>query len=232
MYTSPYSENATDFAGDLTSSRSTSGGFLNKVGRLGTICCNSSLERKIFHFHWTSRNLRFGKSAKGRCVDSSPCWWYAATSDECDGIGHCYNQGVHIQSTKAINHATAKHFRVSQAFIRGFKGEDGSIHVNKIGTNDNHSDFFTKALCVELFRKHRDVVMGPEHLQKYVPADIWLLSSPWKLSSRGSVGIFRYPTSIHHCVCLGTCLSSYYGYIRCIFLFILLWVSTLTYGSY
>jgi hypothetical protein len=60
---------------------------------------------------------------------------------------------------------------VSQAYIRG-KGEDGSIHVNKIGTHDNHSDFFTKALCVELFRKHRDVVMGPEHLQKYVPADI------------------------------------------------------------
>ncbi len=44
------------------------------------------------------------------------------------------NPGVHIQSTKAINHATAKHFRVSQALsIRG-KGEDGSIYVNTIGT--------------------------------------------------------------------------------------------------
>ncbi len=63
----------------------------------------------------------------------------------------------------------AKHFRVSQAFIRG-KGEDGSIHVNKIGTNDHHSELFAKALCAELFRKHRDVVMGPEHLQKCVPA--------------------------------------------------------------
>ena len=78
------------------------------------------------------------------------------------------NQGVHIQSTKAINHATAKHFRVAQAFIRS-KGEDGSIRVNKIGTNDNHSDFLTKALCSELFRKHRDVVMGPKHLQEFVP---------------------------------------------------------------
>ena len=153
-----------DFAGDLTSSRSTSGGFL-KVGRLGSICCNSSLER-------TGQAETYALSSLVKDV----VWTRHLAADmrrpqmnatELDTD----NQGVHIQSTKAINHATAKHFRVSQAYIRG-KGEDGSIHVNKIGTHDNHSDFFTKALCVELFRKHRDVVMGPEHLQKYVPADI------------------------------------------------------------
>ena len=35
-----------DFAGDMKSSRSTSGGFL-EVERLGTIYCKSSLEKKI-----------------------------------------------------------------------------------------------------------------------------------------------------------------------------------------
>ena len=72
------------------------------------------------------------------------------------------NQGVKIQATKAVNHATAKHFRISQAYIRS-KGDDGTVEVQKVSTTMNHSDFLTKALGTELFVRHRDAVMGPQH---------------------------------------------------------------------
>ena len=155
-----------DFAGDLSSSRSTSGGFL-KVGQLGTICCRSSLEKKISTSTGQAETYALASLVK------DVVWTRQLAHDMRRSMSgptalDTDNQGVHIQSTKAINHATAKHFRVAQAFIRS-KGEDGSIRVNKIGTNDNHSDFLTKALCSELFRKHRDVVMGPKHLQEFVP---------------------------------------------------------------
>ena len=155
-----------DFAGDLSSSRSTSGGFL-KVGQLGTICCKSSLEKKISTSTGQAETYALASLVKDvvwtrQLAHEMRRNMSGPTTLDTD------NQGVHIQSTKAINHATAKHFRVAQAYIRS-KGEDGSIRVNKIGTNDNHSDFLTKALCSELFRKHRDVVMGPKHLQEFVP---------------------------------------------------------------
>jgi hypothetical protein len=157
-----------DFAGDLRSSRSTSGGFL-KVGQLGTIYCKSSLEKKISTSTGQAETYALSSLVKDvvwtrQLAEEMRRGMLAPTALGTD------NQGVHIQATKAINHATAKHFRVAQAFIRS-KGEDGSILVGKVGTNDNHSDFLTKALCSELFCRHRDAVMGPKHLQVHVPVN-------------------------------------------------------------
>ena len=66
-----------------------------------------------------------------------------------------------MQATKAVNHATAKHFRITQAYVR-CKSDDGSVSVSKVGTFDNHADFLTKPLCRTPFERHRLAVMGPQ----------------------------------------------------------------------
>jgi len=71
------------------------------------------------------------------------------------------NQGVEIQATKSVNHATAKHYRMSQAYVRS-KDLDETVKVIKVRTELNHSDFLAKPLCRLLFERHRDAVMGPQ----------------------------------------------------------------------
>ena len=71
------------------------------------------------------------------------------------------NDGVLIQSTKAINHTGAKHHRIAQHMIRQLN--DG--HVMKTGyvnTDANGADFLTKALAAGPFQKHRMTTMGPQ----------------------------------------------------------------------
>jgi hypothetical protein len=148
-----------DLAGDLTTSRSTSG-FYAKLGQHGTVACNSSLERKISTSTGQAETYALASTVKEvvwirhllhdiRHPQTKP------TKTRTD------NQGVKIQATKAVNHATAKHYRISQAYIRS-KGDDGTVEVEKVSAADNHSDFLTKALCTELFVRHRDAVMGPQ----------------------------------------------------------------------
>jgi hypothetical protein len=64
------------------------------------------------------------------------------------------NDGVRIQSTKPINYSKARHFRVSQAYVRG-KEEDGTIDVQRVDTDQNPADLFTKPLHSLLFVRHR-----------------------------------------------------------------------------
>ena len=71
------------------------------------------------------------------------------------------NQGVEIQATKSVYHATAKHYRISQAYVRS-KDLDGTVKVIKVMTELNHSDFPTKTLCRLLFEHRRDAVIGPQ----------------------------------------------------------------------
>jgi hypothetical protein len=148
-----------DLAGDLRTSRSTSGGYV-KMGEHGTVACNSSLERKI------STSTGQAETYSLASVIKEVVWIRHLLHD----IRHPQtkptrtrtdNQGVKLQATKAVNHATAKHYRISQAYIRS-KGDDGTVEVEKVATALNHSDFLTKALCTELFVRHRDAVMGPQ----------------------------------------------------------------------
>ena len=71
------------------------------------------------------------------------------------------NDGVLKQSTKAINHATAKHYRIGQAYIRS-KVDDQTVNVEGVNTSQNPSDFFTKALLRPVFDRHRHAIMGPQ----------------------------------------------------------------------
>jgi hypothetical protein len=71
------------------------------------------------------------------------------------------NQGVLQQSTKAINHSTAKHYRIAQAYIRS-KVDDQTIKVGSVHTSKNAADIFTKALHAPPFTAHRLTIMGPQ----------------------------------------------------------------------
>ena len=65
------------------------------------------------------------------------------------------------QSTKAVNHADAKHYRIAQAYVRQAVSH-GIIKVCGIDTEENEADMFTKALGPKPFAKHRAAVMGPQ----------------------------------------------------------------------
>jgi hypothetical protein len=152
-----------DLAGDLATSRSTSGGYV-KLGEYGTVACNGSLERKISTSTGQAETYSLASLVK------EIVWIrhllhelrFPQTKPTRTGTD---NQGVEIQATKSVNHATAKHFRISQAYIRS-KGEDSTIDVVKVSTALNHSDFLTKPLCKLLFERHRDAVMGPQRPPK------------------------------------------------------------------
>jgi hypothetical protein len=72
-----------------------------------------------------------------------------------------YNDGEQKQSTKAVNHSTAKHYRVGQEYIRD-NGNNGTVKVETVDTADNAAVIFTKALDFKAFARHRDFIMGPQ----------------------------------------------------------------------
>jgi hypothetical protein len=147
------------FADDLKSSRSTRGHFL-RMGGTGAVSANCTLERKIS----TSTQQAETYALAALCRDCEylrllladlGCPQAAPSPLDTD------NDGTFKQSTKQVNHATAKHFRVSQAYIRGL-GNEGVVRVEKVGTAHNASDIFTKALPASLFLRHRSTIMGPQ----------------------------------------------------------------------
>jgi hypothetical protein len=148
-----------DLAGDLITSRSTMGSYA-KYGEHGTVACNSSLDRKISTSTGQAETYALASLVKELVWIRHLCYElrFPQTGPTQTGTD---NQGVHLQSTKSINHAAAKHYRISQAYIRS-KGVDGTVKVVKVSTEKNHADFFTKPLCFKLFDSHRTAVMGPQ----------------------------------------------------------------------
>ena len=148
-----------DLAGDKHTSRSTLGYFA-RMGKYGAISFHSTLERKICTS--TQQAETYAVSSCLRDV-----LWIRVLLGELGAIQadptviDSDNQGVQLQSIKQINHATAKHFRISQAFIRQ-NGEDGSSRINKVDSKDNASDTFTKPLYAAAFKTHRLTIMGPQ----------------------------------------------------------------------
>ena len=150
-----------DLAGDLSTSRSTLS-FHTRIGQYGNLHSSSSLERKIctstgqaetYAFHsllkeiiWERNLLReLGFFQEGH----TPCY--------------CDNDGVTIKSTKMVNHAAAKHYRIAQAFIRQICS-DGIAKALAVDTSNNPSDIGTKALAVLPFQRHRLSIMGPQDM--------------------------------------------------------------------
>jgi hypothetical protein len=74
------------------------------------------------------------------------------------------NEGVEKQSTKAINHTGAKHYRIAQAMIRQLN-EDKIIETEYVNTDHNCADLLTKPLLTSSFERHRRTIMGPQSLE-------------------------------------------------------------------
>ena len=65
------------------------------------------------------------------------------------------------QSSKAINHSGAKHYRIAQAMIHQLNA-DQEIATRYVHTDENGADFLTKALPTKAFETHRLATMGPQ----------------------------------------------------------------------
>lgn len=153
-----------DLAGDLNSARTVLSSHV-RFGDFGTVHSSCSLERKICTSTGQAETYSFSRLLKEIIwerkllqelgfpqTDPTPCY-----TD---------NDGVVIQSTKMVNHAAAKHYRISQAFIRQVCSE-GIATALPIDTHSNCSDIGTKALTGTLFLRHRAAIMGPQS-----PADL------------------------------------------------------------
>jgi hypothetical protein len=148
-----------DLAGDLNTSRSTSG-HQCQMGLYGCISCSSKLERKI------SNSTGMAETYAHQSLTKEVIWvrhllrelgFEQKRPTRCDTD----NTGVINQSTKAINHAGAKHYRIAQADIRQLN-LDLTIATTYVNTDENQSDFLTKALPTKAFLKHRLANMGPQ----------------------------------------------------------------------
>jgi hypothetical protein len=148
-----------DLAGDLATQRSTLGHYL-KLGQHGAAITHCGLERKLCTATGQAETYAMVSLVKDAI-------WLRALLYELHFPMHeptllaTDNDGVFLQSTKAVNHTTAKHYRISQAFIRS-KVFELIVKVIGVNTNDNGADIFTKALARAPFLRHKSTIMGPQ----------------------------------------------------------------------
>ena len=148
-----------DLAGDLNSARSTVA-HATFLGKVGCISSSSILERKICNstgMSETFAHLGLGKQIVWdrhllRDLGFAPKEATLALVD---------NIGVKNQSTKAINHSGAKHYRISQAMVRQLN-EDQIMKTDYVDTAHNCTDILTKCLPTILFERHRLRLMGAQ----------------------------------------------------------------------
>ncbi len=163
-----------DFAGCTCTSRSTSGGYFgygpahdpNVPGspKVGCIIASCHLERKLA----TSTGQSETHAAHDACEEI--VWLRHIASELGDDVDYPIllrndNSGVVKQSTKQVNHTAAKHYRVTQAFIREQVSE-GLLKIEQVASAENTADILTKALGKVLFQKHRTNLMGPQEPAK------------------------------------------------------------------
>jgi hypothetical protein len=154
-----------DLAGDLKSSRSTSGGYM-KLGEYGTIFCSSSLERKISTSSGQAETYSAASLVKEVVWERHFMAELRLPRELClfqqsPTVVLTDNDGVLMQSTNAVNHSKAKHYRISQAYIRSMV-EAGVVTMGSVATDKNEADALTKGLAVKLFGRHCLVLMGPQ----------------------------------------------------------------------
>jgi hypothetical protein len=134
-----------DFAGDLKTARTTTG-YIVTLGEKGAISSGSSLERKICTSTGQGETYAHVTMLKEVVWAREFLRELSHPMDEATPAA-CDNDGVVKQSKKPINHNRAKHYRVSQAYIREMNSND-AINTETIDTKDNPSDILTKALYI------------------------------------------------------------------------------------
>ena len=105
-----------DLAGDLLTSRSTSGGYC-KLGEYGAVSVVCSLERKISTSTGQAETYALVSLVK-EVIWVRHLLRELGFGQDSPTVLRTDNAGVFNQSTKAINHTMAKHYRISQAYIR------------------------------------------------------------------------------------------------------------------
>jgi hypothetical protein len=148
-----------DLAGDLLTARSTLG-YYAKLGEFGTILSGCGLDRKI------STSTGQAETYAMQSLIKDVVWLRTLLTElsyPMPGPTPLFtdNDGVLKQSTKAVNHTSAKHYRIAQAYIRQ-NVLDLVVKVLGINTKDNGSDIYTKALHAPSFLIHQRTIMGPQ----------------------------------------------------------------------
>ena len=119
-----------DLAGDLSSARSTLGHCL-RIGEFGAVVTSCGLDKKI------STSTGQAETYAMQSLVKDAVWARIFLGE----LGYAMekptplrtdNDGVLKQSTKTINHASAKHYRIAQAYIRE-KVFDSTVEV--LGVN-------------------------------------------------------------------------------------------------
>ena len=148
-----------DLAGDLNSSRSVLSTH-SKIGEFGYLDSSTRQERKICTSTGQAETYAFANLIKEIIWERNV---FKDLGFPQSGPTLCYtdNDGVVTQSTKMINHASAKHYRITQAFIRQVC-VDGVVKAQPIASEFNYSDIGTKPLLAKLFLRHRATLMGPQ----------------------------------------------------------------------
>ena len=148
-----------DLGGDLNSARSTSGGT-TQIGQFGNISCRSHLEKKNSTSTLQAETYAFVDVCKEVVWDRDLMseLGFPQTSPT---TARCDNRGVVLQSKNQVNHGVAKHFRLSQGYVR-YVTDEKLVNPTDVASEDNQSDMLTKPLTKALFDKHRMAIMGPQ----------------------------------------------------------------------
>jgi hypothetical protein len=148
-----------DLAGDLDTARSTYG-TTTQIGEYGNLSCTSKLSKKVATSTGQAETHAYVELCK-EIVWDRHLFAELGFPQRYATPAFTDNDGVITQSTKAINHTSAKHYRIGQAYVRQLN-RDQVIDVRRVPTDENHTDTLTKPLARILFEKHRLAIMGPQ----------------------------------------------------------------------
>ena len=148
-----------DLGGDLKTARSTLGHYL-RLGEFGCIVTHSGLDRKVSTATGQAETYAMQGAVKDTVWVRGFMRELGVPMDKPTPL-RTDNDGVLKQSTKAINHTVAKHYRIAQAYTRQHV-QDETVEVLGEDTDNNETDMFTKALHAPKFVKFSLPIMGPQ----------------------------------------------------------------------
>jgi hypothetical protein len=146
-----------DLAGDLHTSKSTSG-FYVRAGNVGTVVAVSRLQSVVAD-STAMAETHAGKEMLRELI------WQREFQKELgnEQIGptrvRADNQAMIAQSKNIVNHPTSKHYRIAQHFNKEHV-DNGVAYFDYTSTKENEADMFTKELSKDIFERHRAKVMG------------------------------------------------------------------------
>lgn len=146
-----------DLAGDLNTSKSTSG-FYVRAGKVGTLVAHSKLQSLV------SDSTAMAETLAGKDCLRELIWqreFHSELGNEQTGatLIRADNQAMIAQSKNMVNHGSSKHYRIAQHFNKE-QVEKGVAKFDYTSTKDNEADMFTKELSKDVFERHRAKVMG------------------------------------------------------------------------